>query len=719
MSDDVDLSFSADDRDTDRVWGKQEKHVDKLMQKFNKLFQATMQQNKASIQASHQAVQGWAQQSQLLTRLIVQLGQVHRQTAGIGANLNKIQSGGLPGLMRLPLRQMAGVAGGYLSVQSLFSHIIGSGRRHAEEGAEASKMWDLINREFQGQAELRGLPAKRAERGIFQVAQGLGLPIEDTTRAATQLVSSEFDPALASGEGLREMLKGMVGANLAGKEVDFEAMAKSVAAYMFAQGLNKNDPMQIRRLMANIQTLYKDTTLEFQDFAEFSKESAVMRGKLSQEEQLATLSGLKGLTGSGEEASTHMRNIVLRTATAAGSKEKEDGLQMLGLKPGDVDLIGEDFLTVLRRYKQALDRTPDIIDPIALKKIFEERAVTSAQFLFDNVDWISGKMEKLGEVSMDRYEKDVKFASQGINAANRRQENERKQHMAASGEDWNELMIKEANTHMLKRGWAPWIADASTGLTRMTRYMTGAPAESVLPFTLPDMSIRANQREAEIVRQRAMGKMQGREETVEQIEKRMDLPPQPTANMRGMRKGDFKIGGFNVTSAINELGGDLRPGQLSRRFSNDELGGIYSQWNWKRNPSGAFGQTDMNPFWNRDQKFPQEVSVSRDLRRVGDEMNARADLFGGVPEQDASGMRSQLSEIHQKLSSMPAGVGSYELQQLLDKLVLALDRNSEATEKNSRGQTPGQAAVAGVGGAVKPTYRAVSEGLTRQRPGAL
>lgn len=570
----------------------------------------------------------------------------------LGMNLQRLQNrmnGGFQqmqkfgtvsgGFLSGPARQLAGIAAGALSVQAGLAKALAVGREFSEEGLTASKKWDQLFREFAGQSGLRGGMLGAAEKRIKQIGQEVGLDIENTANAATQMVSSGFSAQEASGNSLRGMLRGFVGSNLAGRQVEMRDLAQATANYLSAQGLEKTGA-NVDDLMTRVQTLYKVTNLQFQDFAEFARESASMRGILSTGEQLSTLATLRDVM-TAEEASTGMRNLVGRLRTAGGSSEKMEGLKLLGLRKEEVDMVGEDFLTVLKRLSAAIDRTAKEVQPIALKKIFEERGVAFAEILTKQIPLIEERIQAqiLGK---DQFSKDVQFASEGVNAASRRQENERLAFMAKSGKDEAELRFAEARQYMLEKGYSAFRTDLNLGIAKASSYLGLNPKTAVRLAT--DGQANAPQ----IIEARLQEKLRGGSKPNSKIEQEF-LAPNPTLRM----------------------------------FSQDQIDYWEQRRREFREPHHMFRKTKFNPWYDRRGRFPQEDAAIRQAEKLEREMSGQLDAFGSLLPEQQAGMRGALRGMTGRAATLGNNVHTYDLQVILERLTTALERNTAATANNT------------------------------------
>jgi hypothetical protein len=579
--------------------------------------------------------------SQLL-RMERGIERVTQKMMGLEGRLNggaqQMQKMGGGNFLSAPIRQLAGITAGALSAQAVLAKMLSTGKEFSEEGFNAAKKWDQLFREFAGQSGLRGNALGVAEKRIRMVGQEVGLDIENTANAATQLVSSGFSAQEASGESLRQMLRGFVGSNLAGRQVEMRDLAQSTANFLSAQGLEKN-AKNTEDLMSRVQSLYKTTNLQFQDFSEFARESASMKGIVSISEQLASLATLRDVM-SADEASTGMRNLVGRLRTAGGTPEKMEGLKMLGLRKDEVDMVGEDFMTAITRLKDGINRTAPELRPIALKKIFEERGVAFAEILGNNLDLINERIKSQIE-GKTQFGADVKFAAEGVNAASRRQENERLAFMAKSGADRNEMLFTEARQFLYEKGHSTVRTEANLLLARFTHYL-GMNADRAVGNAV-DMQPQG----LKIVQQRLAEKLN------------------PTGK------------------PISKIESDLLAPNPERKFSPDQIA-IWEQSRREfRNPAATFRNTMFNPWYDRRNRYPQEDAAIRQAQGIEREISGQIDAFGSLLPHQAEGMRGAVNSLQGLAGGLGNNVHTYDLQRLLQDLTAALRENSALTKANS------------------------------------
>jgi len=629
------------------------------------------------------AMAAWQSQQRMADALIRKMEKLER--------VSKKSAGGMPAGRFLgdSARQMAGFALGGLGVTAILAKMTESGRNFAEQGLEAQKAWDKVFREFQGQSGLRGKAAALAEANIRKVAQETGIPVEEVGAAATQMVSSGFTAEEATGGALREQLRGMLATNVVGKEeIKISDIIRASSAYLNSQGLEKNTA-NVRDINSRISALYKSTEMQFGDFMEFSRESVGMKGILDIGTQMASFSSLVD-SMPAPEAATGLRNVVGRMRTVRGTPEKTEGLAMLGIKPEEIDLVGEDFVTALKRINEGVKRTKPEDIPIALKKIFEEKGINTAQLLLNSIEKIEQRVtDQLG--ASEQFLKDANFAQQGLNAALRRQESERKGFMAKSTGGSDELMFSEARQYMLEKGFSAARADINLGIAKNLSYITGLSADTTLGPVLD-----ADPKALSIVQQRVQAKLQGTNISPQKIEE----------NMR--RKGEkFQPKPFDL----------LRPNEFQTggrlEFSPEQMQAWEAARKRYRNPNATFRNTVMNPWYDRPGRFPTEDKAIKQARGMEAEISGRLDAFGSLTPGEKNDFADKAEKMQRSANQLEKNVHAYDLQLTIDKLTSALKENTAATQANSKSAVPAQDATVS-GPQLFPSYVPITAGQTRR-----
>ena len=226
-----------------------------------------------------------------------------------------------------------------------------------EQSDEIKTRYDTVTTRFAVQSGIPELEEEAATTKILDIAETRRVPVEKVADSATQLVSSGFTvEATLKGGALNEFTKALNASNLVRPDLDPKNLAKASGQFLASQGLEKN-AQNLSDLLRRVQKLFKTTDVQVSDLEDLAKVSSGFKGKLSQPEILSYFSLLRETEGGAAEASTGFRNIVSRTSTIAASNDKVKALASLGLEPGQVDLIGENFSQVLKTYADAIKKT--------------------------------------------------------------------------------------------------------------------------------------------------------------------------------------------------------------------------------------------------------------------------------------------------------------------------------------------------------------------------
>ena len=277
-----------------------------------------------------------------------------------------------------------GVAAGIFAGAGVLAGLrfwINANSKILKQADQLKTKFDTVATRFAVQSGISELEEESATRKILDVAETRRVPVEQVADAATQLVSSGFSvDEVLQGGGLNEFIRGLNASNAVAKDdeqIDSKELAKAVGQYLASQGLEKNTA-NLKEITRNVQALFKTTDVQLADLGALAKVSSGFRDVLTQQEQLAVFSVLRETEGGASEAAVLQRNIIGRSRTARSSKTKIAALESLGLKPDDVDLIGESVVDVLERYGDAIRATqktsPETVAP-AIKQLFEEKAV--------------------------------------------------------------------------------------------------------------------------------------------------------------------------------------------------------------------------------------------------------------------------------------------------------------------------------------------------------
>tara|TARA_R110002167_G_scaffold61913_4_gene174910 strand:- start:14402 stop:16240 length:1839 start_codon:yes stop_codon:yes gene_type:complete len=390
---------------------------------------------------------------------------------------------------------LASVAAGYVSVTGAAALLINANRDILQQTEEVGKKFDELFRKFRIQAGLRGLDADNAQAKILEIAERQAVTSEQASGAATQLVSSGFSSQEASGESLEEFLRILNASNASGKDVDSAGLAKAIASYLDAQGLDKNSK-NVALVGRSVQALFKNTNLQLADLQDLAKVSSVFAGKLSVKEQLGAYSTLVD-SMPASEAKTGLRNFVLQSATASAQKEKVKSLDTIGLKPTDIDFVGENLDQVLDRLATGLAKLPVEEQLPVLTKIYEKENAAVVQSLINKRQKVTSSYAVQSDTA--QFEADVEEATSGRNAAERRAA-VRAERRRAEKDDEGDLLKKELDALAETQGVSPFRRSLFSGGYDTLRFLGidkdtagsiayGSPTDYVDPSQLANESL--------------------------------------------------------------------------------------------------------------------------------------------------------------------------------------------------------------------------------------
>ncbi|MBW3538765.1 MAG: phage tail tape measure protein [Planctomycetes bacterium] len=310
---------------------------------------------------------------------------------------------GIGALLSSQAAKLAGIAAGYLGVQAIVSKVRQENERFNQslEGTVTK----LIEAQLRLQIQSGQTPAQ-FEQQLPKLQQVIEqTPVTDLAGGLAlqqQAVSSGFEEKdVAEGKVLDVLLQmNAANATFGKAEVNKEDV-KGAAAFLKAQG-KAADAEGLRSVAIDVTELFAKTSLELADLKSLARQQSVFTNAgLSQETSLSAFSLLKDELGDASTAATGQRQVVSRLQTAGGEKEKVKALKSIGLRPEDVDLVGEDFPTALEKLKAALAGVDKESKSLVLKKVFGEEGMAAANILLGKTDVLRERTAQLGVADED------------------------------------------------------------------------------------------------------------------------------------------------------------------------------------------------------------------------------------------------------------------------------------------------------------------------------
>lgn len=348
--------------------------------------------------------------------------------------------------------QFAGVTAGYAVLTQGVRFYMQANREAAAAADEAMRKQTELLVRYRAQAGLDVLKGAEAKKAINKVALKSASTSEETFGAATALVSTGFDSKEVQNNALLPFMKLIKAQALDPKKATgVGEMAESFSKFLVATGQEQSGE-NVEKLAIAIQGL-KATPMKVTDLGQLAKHASTAKelGRMSPDDMLANFALLTN-TEESEEAGTHIREIVRQLATAGGQKKSVDQLRKMGLKPTDIDFVGEDFATVLSRMETGLQKLPEKSRATALDTLVDGRNIAAYLKLARG----QGEVTKLKEKMADKagFEADYEMTSTGKLAAGVRLKTAQEMLDASDDEDQKNDRAR-LELHMKRKGLSP------------------------------------------------------------------------------------------------------------------------------------------------------------------------------------------------------------------------------------------------------------------------
>lgn len=350
----------------------------------------------------------WERQQKAINAVIEKLGKLEDASAKAG----KTQEG----WVGKGVGKLAGMAAGYLSVTGAIGGVIAANKEMMDQADQAALKYDELFRKVNVQANMLGVAGEAGQKRILDTAIVNAATAEESAAIAKALAGSGFNAEQATGSALDAVLKAQAAMGQQG-EGKGAVIAESVAKYMNSL----NIPMtgeNMKSVMVAVQQSAKAGFGKFEDMAQLSGKVGGFSGKADSADVLAAFNiGLLN-SASADTASTGLKIFGDRLMGAKGDKEREGLLKKAGIKPEDVDFIGEKFDTVMERVGKAVEAMPEANRAPWMQKMFGTETAGFAGKLLEN----RGRMDEFRAVMGNEkgFAADVEEMTSGKAAARRR-----------------------------------------------------------------------------------------------------------------------------------------------------------------------------------------------------------------------------------------------------------------------------------------------------------
>lgn len=275
-----------------------------------------------------------------------------------------------------------------VATQALHAYI-DANRQALRASSEAEIKQDTSFRAFRTVAKIfdEG-QASKAEGTIQQSALRNKVSLDQANYAAYQLASGGIPAGeLLEGGGLDAFLKMAKTLQAANPGMDLRDTARAATMFLSGTGQEMN-AKGLHGLGRQMSGLF-ETNVELKDLEEIAAVGKGLKelGGAAPDDTLAMFSILRD-TLPADEAATHFRNSVLNLATAKSEPKSRRALSKMGIKPDEVDFVGEDMQAVFSRLKAGSDSLRPEDKASVLHDIFGQKNVIGAIAAMEGV----GKM---------------------------------------------------------------------------------------------------------------------------------------------------------------------------------------------------------------------------------------------------------------------------------------------------------------------------------------
>lgn len=387
----------------------------------------------------------------------------------------------------------ASIGGAIQGARMILDGMIKAQEQYNRMVKEASVPLDTLTRNFVNQAGYTNQQGAVAQRRILGIAEQRAVTPQTAFEAATQLASSGFAPDVASGEGLNELLKMANSINAAGGNVNVAEIGGAVVNFLQATRM-PGTAESIAKVGPQVQGLFQQTDLKAEHLASFAPKAATIAQMTGlKQEQLPVLSQFLELTNI-DQAGTAFKTAMVSLATAGADNTKTQALKNIGLKPEDVDFVGEDFFAVQSRMAKAFESASPDVANIAAKQILGQEGLLARAAIFTSDTTATTQQRLKMFASGEQYERAAAITEGGIEARGRAADS---RNVAAFGDpnflDFDTVR-KDMMTAMQAGGSSRFSQAIAGGVFDMYSMLPGATADTALRAALgPANATAANQ----------------------------------------------------------------------------------------------------------------------------------------------------------------------------------------------------------------------------------
>lgn len=324
------------------------------------------------------------------------------------------------------------VAGGIGLATAAMHKLIAANRQVREEEASATFTLDEKFASFRVITEMGEKDFPEAQRQLFGIADKTAVPVGTAIDAARELASAgNWEGGVLKSGIAQEFLSTMRASGENGQNIDVGELAEKTTQAILAQDTGKEGSeaagklnlQNLSQLVRATQALSLSHKIKFKDLGDLAAAAPAMANAgIDMLTQVALMARMRDVQDAAD-AGTSLRNIFQRLQSTDVSDVKVAALAKMGLKPGDVDLVGESLETVLLRLRAGYNRLPEEQRAGVFKQLFEERGSQGFFALMSNPELIAQYRAESQE--QGKFDEAFKTATEHRGADKTRLENKR------------------------------------------------------------------------------------------------------------------------------------------------------------------------------------------------------------------------------------------------------------------------------------------------------
>lgn len=291
------------------------------------------------------------------------------------------------GVMEKGFGSLATKALGYVGVLGTLTRALNDYNTSSQKSAELSKENEDILARILTQSGRTGAQGAGTLKQVGDLAIRNGVKLRESGDASTALVSAGFeaDDVLKSGGAGDVLLQLSQGLSARGRGENPADLATAMVRMLKGTG-QELTAENLAGLAVPMFNLKKNTDVNQGDFMGLAGAAGPLTqlAKMKPNEILSAFSVLRDVMDPST-AATSLSSMSVRLGAGSSNNEVVEGLASMGLKPEDVDFVGEDFGQVMERLHGGLMSMPESQRAGAAWKVARQENIASLVRLGSNV----------------------------------------------------------------------------------------------------------------------------------------------------------------------------------------------------------------------------------------------------------------------------------------------------------------------------------------------